>query len=70
MKLRMPHPMTLMVIGILIAAVLTWVLPAGEFQRNEDAATGREVVIAGSYREVEATPVGPFDDEQVLGGQM
>jgi uncharacterized ion transporter superfamily protein YfcC len=61
MKLRMPHPMTLLVVGIFIAALFTWVLPAGEFQRTEDAATGREVVVAGTYREIERSPVGPFD---------
>ena len=33
---------------------LTWLLPAGEFDRREDAATGRDVVVAGTYRPVPA----------------
>jgi uncharacterized ion transporter superfamily protein YfcC len=57
---RFPHPLTLLVACILIAAALTWVLPAGEYQRREDPVTGRSVVVPGTYAPVEATPVGPF----------
>jgi uncharacterized ion transporter superfamily protein YfcC len=45
---------------VLIAAALTWVLPAGKYERREDPATGRNVVIAGTYTRVEPQPVGPF----------
>ena len=55
-----PHPLALMVAGILIAAALTWILPAGEYERREDPATGRNLVVAGTYRQVESQPVGPF----------
>ena len=44
-KLRFPHPMTLLVGCILLAAALTWLLPAGEYERRTDEATGREVQI-------------------------
>ena len=57
---RFPHPLTLLVLCILVAGALTWVLPAGEYQRREDPATGRNVVVPGTYAPVEATPVGPF----------
>ena len=49
-----------MLAGIAIAAGLTWILPAGEFDRRDDPATGRRVAVAGSYHAVEARPVGPF----------
>jgi uncharacterized ion transporter superfamily protein YfcC len=58
---RFPHPLTLLVACILLAAVLTWVLPAGEYQRRADPATGRNVVVPGTYAPVEAKPVGPFE---------
>ena len=58
--MKFPHPLTLLLGAVVIAAVLTWVLPAGEFDRVEDPATGREVVVAGSYHRVDADPVGPF----------
>ncbi|MBA3553717.1 MAG: YfcC family protein [Gemmatimonadales bacterium] len=60
-SLRFPHPLALLVACLLVAAALTWVLPAGEFQRREDPATGRSVVVAGTYHRVEAQPVGPLE---------
>jgi uncharacterized ion transporter superfamily protein YfcC len=60
-RFHFPHSLTLLVGCILLAAVLTYVLPAGEFQRHEDPATGRTVVTAGTYARVEPHPVGPFE---------
>jgi uncharacterized ion transporter superfamily protein YfcC len=59
-KPRFPHPLALLVGCVLVAAALTWVLPAGKFERREDLATGRSVVVAGTYTRVEPHPVGPF----------
>ncbi|MGH7445741.1 MAG: YfcC family protein, partial [Longimicrobiales bacterium] len=58
---RFPHPLALLTLCILLAAVLTWVLPAGEFQRVDDPETGRTVVVAGTYTAVEPAPLGPFE---------
>jgi uncharacterized ion transporter superfamily protein YfcC len=60
-RIRFPHALTLLVGCILLAAVLTWILPAGQFQRREDPVTGRSVVIAGTYARVPQQPVGPFE---------
>ena len=57
---RFPHPLALLVGCLLLAAVLTHVLPAGEFERREDATTGRSVVVAGTYKPVEQSPVSAF----------
>ena len=46
--------------AVFVAALLTWVLPAGEYERKDDPATGRSVVVAGTYHQVPPTPVGPF----------
>ncbi|HUF13709.1 MAG TPA: hypothetical protein VMN78_11455 [Longimicrobiales bacterium] len=59
--MRFPHPLTLLLGAVVIAAALTWILPAGEFERSEHPETGREIVVAGSYHRVERAPVGPFD---------
>jgi uncharacterized ion transporter superfamily protein YfcC len=59
-KPRFPHPLALMVGCIIIAAALTWILPAGKYERREDTETGRNVVVPGTYARVEARPVGPF----------
>lgn len=59
-RLRFPHPLILLVLCVLVAAALTWLLPAGEYQRRQDPVAGREVVVAGTYHPVPASPVGPF----------
>jgi uncharacterized ion transporter superfamily protein YfcC len=59
-KLRFPHPMTLMLGCILLAMALSWVLPAGEYARRDDPATGRSIVVPGTYHAVPAASVGPF----------
>ena len=57
---RFPHVLVLLTGCILIAAVLSHVLPAGRYERQLDETTGREIVVAGTYQEVERDPVGPF----------
>ena len=58
---RFPHPLTLLVGCVLLAAALTWVLPAGKYQRREDPVTGRNVVVPGTFSPVAPHPVGPFE---------
>lgn len=57
-RLRFPHPMVLLLAGVLVAALLTWVLPAGAYQRRLDPVSGRERVVAGTYERAAAAPVG------------
>ncbi|MGI4871072.1 MAG: YfcC family protein [Janthinobacterium lividum] len=57
---RFPHPLVLLTFFIVLAAALSYVLPAGQFARRHNAATGREVVVPGSYQQVPATPVNPL----------
>ncbi len=49
---RIPHTLALMFIMMVVALVLTWILPAGEFETvvNE---SGREVVVPGTYATLE-----------------
>lgn len=60
-KLPFPHTLVLLIGFILLATVFTHILPSGAYDRQTDEVTGREVVVAGSYHEVEASPVGFFD---------
>lgn len=57
---RFPNPFALLLGCILLAAALTWMLPAGRYERRPDPATGRDAVVPGTYARVEAQPVGPF----------
>ena len=59
-KFKLPHILVLLTGIIIICAILTWILPAGEFDRQANAA-GTEVVVPGTYHTVDASPVGPFE---------
>jgi uncharacterized ion transporter superfamily protein YfcC len=59
-RFRLPHPLVLLLFAVAVAAALTWILPAGEYERREDPATHRNVVVAGTYHAVPRAPVGPF----------
>ena len=54
-KIHMPHVITLIFFLIIIVAILTWILPSGEFERTiMETSTGeREVAVAGTYHTVE-----------------
>lgn len=60
-KLRAPHPLVLLLGGVGVAALSTWVLPSGAYERQVDAATGIARVLPGTYAATEATPVSLFD---------
>lgn len=56
----MRQPLALLAACILIAAALTYVISAGEFERRDDPKIGRKVVVAGTYPRVAQSPVSPF----------
>ena len=58
---RVPHPLVLLTGCVILAAMASYVLPAGEFERRVDEETGQEVVVAGTYEQVESAPVHWFD---------
>lgn len=60
-RLAFPHPLVLLVGFALVAALASYVLPAGEYDRRDDPVTGRKVVVNGTYHEVAAQPVSAFD---------
>ena len=45
---------------MLICAILTYVIPAGEFERALNEETGRMLVVPGTYHQIDPSPVGPF----------
>ena len=64
-KFKMPHIYVLLVSIIIICAIASWILPAGEFDRALNDA-GREMVVPGTYHVVESSPVGFFDTLQSI----
>jgi uncharacterized ion transporter superfamily protein YfcC len=56
-KLSFPHPMVIMLAFVGLATILTYIIPAGSYDRILDDVTGREVVVQGSYQKSENKPV-------------
>jgi uncharacterized ion transporter superfamily protein YfcC len=59
-RLAFPHPLTLLTCCVLLAALLSHIIPAGQYDRKDDPVTGRKVVVAGTYHAVPAAPVSFF----------
>lgn len=59
-ELKFPHTYVLLLYLVLLACVLTYIVPSGAFERVRDEASGQTLVVAGSYHEVEPSPVPPW----------
>lgn len=57
---KMPHTFVILIVIILIATVLTWVIPSGEYARIEDPISGRKIVDATSFAYVDNVRVSPI----------
>ena len=51
---KIPHTFVIVFALIVLAAVMTWVVPAGEFLRH--TVDGREVVVENSFHYVDSAP--------------
>ncbi|WP_279009545.1 YfcC family protein [Synergistes jonesii] len=61
MKLKALNPIVLLAIILVIAAIATYVVPAGLYERVADPATQREVVNPQSFKYVAQHPIGFFE---------
>ncbi|MTI03675.1 YfcC family protein [Roseibium sp. RKSG952] len=57
-KFKFPTAFTILFILIAVVAILTWVIPAGEYERQMNEALGSEAPVPGTYHEVEPNPQG------------
>ncbi|PRY80526.1 putative ion transporter superfamily protein YfcC [Yoonia maritima] len=60
-RFSFPSAYTILFALIVIIAALTWVIPAGEYDRVASAALGKDVPVAGTYALTDANPQGFFD---------
>ncbi len=57
-KFELPDTIVLLLILTLVAAILTYIIPAGEYDRVLNEATKRQIADPNSYHLVEQKPVG------------
>lgn len=62
-NLKVPHTYVIIFSIIILAAIATYFVPAGTYDRIPDVtgSTSREVVDPSSYQSVESSPVSPLD---------
>ena len=68
-KFKFPDIYVILSCFILLVALLTWIIPAGQFERNT-LENGREVVVAGTYQQIEQTPVSFMDIIEAIPAGM
>ena len=56
---KFPHTYAILLSVVIIGAILSYIVPAGEYERTE--VDGQTVVVSGSYEGVEQSPVGIFE---------
>jgi uncharacterized ion transporter superfamily protein YfcC len=55
---RFPTAYTILFGLIIFVAALTWIIPAGSYERAMSDAVGREIAVAGTYKTVPSNPQG------------
>ena len=58
---RFPTAYTILFLLIVFVAALTWIIPAGQYDRVMNEEVGREIAVAGTYHEVDPNPQGFVD---------
>lgn len=65
-KIKVPHTFVIIFSIILLVTVLTYIIPAGVYERVEDPNSGRTIVDVDSFEYVERTPVSLFQMIQAI----
>ena len=60
-KREFPHVFVILLTIMLIVTVLTYVVPAGKYERVLDEATDKMVIDPDSFRYIDKTPVNLFN---------
>jgi uncharacterized ion transporter superfamily protein YfcC len=58
---RFPTAYTILFALIAVVAALTWIIPAGTYDRARNEALGKEVAVPGTYHAVDPAPQGIID---------
>ncbi|WP_338066117.1 YfcC family protein [Vreelandella boliviensis] len=58
---RFPTAYSILFLLIILVAALTWIIPAGQYERSMNEEVGREVAVPGTYETVDSNPQGFVD---------
>ena len=60
-KFKMPHTYVILTSILVFVTMLTHIIPAGQYERIKDAASGKMVVVPGSFHTIDIVPPSFFD---------
>lgn len=60
-RFKVPHTYVIIFMLVVFIALLTYVIPAGEFERLKDIKTGKTLIVVDSFKYVEQNPAGIID---------
>ena len=60
-EVKTVNPLIILAVIIILAAIATWIVPAGEFDRVPIEGTEYERIAPDSYHSVDGNPIKPFD---------
>ena len=68
-RLTVPHTFIILMGLILVVSILTYIIPAGSYDRHYDEPTGRNIVDPTSYHTIEKNPttIVEFFESPVTG---
>ena len=61
MAARFPTAYSILFGLIIVVAALTWIIPAGQYDRAMNEEVGREIAVPGTFKSVESNPQGFVD---------
>lgn len=60
-KFKVPHTYVIIFFLVVFVAALTYIIPAGQFERAKDVNTGKTLIIVESFKYVDKNPAGIID---------
>lgn len=60
-RFSFPHTYVIIMAIVLLATLLTYIIPAGQYERIKDEAVGKTIVVADQFKYIENTPVSFLD---------
>ena len=61
LKIKLPSVYTILFLLTILIAVLTWIVPAGQYEMANNELLGKLVPVSGSYHQIESNPQGIQD---------
>ncbi|EGA65780.1 YfcC family protein [Vibrio brasiliensis] len=60
-KIKFPSAYTILMLLTVVMAILTWTIPGGQYQMENNETLGRMVPMVGTYHSIDANPQGIVD---------